>query len=221
MNKQLKDILHEEMQAKGLTPERIAALTGIAERHLDALLEGRNNKLPAAPYVRGYIIRIAPLLDLDGNELWNIYKREATVAASGPTDRLPENRFALKPISKKWIAVFAGGAAIAAYIGINADRFLGKPAIELVSPASETTIATADIIEIFGRTGENDKVLIDGEEVIVDEQGEFKTEYRLEPGLNRIVFTAKRLLGRETTVTRNIIFQPETGEEPLTTDGDQ
>lgn len=220
MDKTLKDILRDEMQAKGLTTERLALLTGIAERHLEALFEGRTNKLPAAPYVRGYIMRVAPILGLEGGTLWELYKKEAVVTASGPADRLPENRFALKPISKKWIAVFAAGVAVAAYFTINAERFLGKPTIEILNPTEETTITTSDIIEIFGRIGGNDKISVGGEEIIVDEEGNFKTEYRLEPGLNRIVFTAKRLLGRELTVIKNVIFQPATFEEITPVDGE-
>lgn len=220
MDKQLKDILRDEMQAKGLTTGRIALLTGIAERHVEALLEGRTNKLPATPYVRGYIMRVAALLDLDGTALWDLYKREAVVIASGPADRLPENRFALKPVSKKWIAVLAATVAVIVYLVINADRFLGKPTIEISSPATETTVTTADVIEIFGKVGGNDKISVGGEEVIVDEAGNFSAEYRLEPGLNRIVFTAKRLLGRELTVTRNVVFQPPSPEETPVAGGD-
>lgn len=209
MDKQLKDILKEQMQMKGLSLDRLTSQTGIAERHIVALLDNNGDKLPAAPYARGYLMKIASVLDLDGPELWRLYKNEITIKQSGPTDKMPENRYALKTINKKWVIAGVIIALFLIYAISNINRFIGKPAIEITNPSSETTITPLNTILLSGRINPKDKLLIDGVEATPEADGSFSKEYSLEPGLNRIEFSVTRLLGGETAVTRQIIYQPE------------
>lgn len=208
MEKLLKDILREQMQIKGLNPERIRQLTGITERFIAAFTEGTKEKLPAAPYVRGYLLRIAAVLDLSGQELWETYKSELLSKSSGPLDRLPENRFALKKINKKRLALGAAALLLIVYLAINANRFLGRPQITITSPAPETFVTTASTLNLAGQINPSDKLIIGGEEIQVDESGRFEESYELEPGLNRIEFLVKRFLGREARVIKQVIYQP-------------
>lgn len=208
MDKLLKDILREQMQIKGLSPGRLRQLTGITERYIFALTEGTKEKLPAAPYVRGYLMRIAGILDLNGQELWEAYKNELLVKSSGPLDRLPENRFALKKLSKKRLAVGIILVLFIVYLAMNANRFLGRPKIDITSPARETLVTTASVLNLAGEVNPSDKLMIDGEDVAVDEAGRFEKDYELEPGLNRIEFSVKRFLGREARVIKQVIYQP-------------
>ena len=198
------------MQAKGLTLERLRQQTGIAERHLSSLIEGRHSRLPAAPYVRGYLLRIASILDLSGEELWNLYKGEIVIKRSGPADRLPENRFALKKINKKWFLAGLAVILLLFYAGLNINRFLGRPEIRITSPAVETLVTTANTINLLGKINPDDRLIIGGEEITADKNGHFEKEYLLEPGLNRIEFTVKRLLGKEFKIIRQVIYQPQT-----------
>src|SRR3990167_724812 len=209
MDKLLKDLLRDQMEAKGVTLERVKQQTGIAERYIMAFLEGKKEKLPAAPYVRGYLIRIASLLDLNGQELWKMYENELVSKRSGAKDIMPFNRYALKKINKKMV-VGALVAALFAFYGImNVSRFLGGGQLEIVNPAAETVVTTANLITLSGKSSPNDKLMIDNEEVPVDESGNFSKEYTLLPGLNRVEFSVKRLLGREIRTVRQIIYQPE------------
>ena len=209
MDKLLKDILKEQMQIKGLSLERLRQQTGIAERYLAAFFEGRKEKLPAPPYVRGYLIKIASVLDLNGPELWETYKDEVTTKISGPTDILPFNRYALKKMSKKWLAAGTLTILLIIYAALNVNRFLGRPEIIITSPEVETLVTTASIINLLGEINPSDKLLIDGEEMTADSEGRFQKQYQLEPGLNRIEFMVKRLLGKELKVIRQVIYQPQ------------
>lgn len=197
------------MQIKGLSPERMRQLTGITERYILAFTEGSKEKLPAAPYVRGYLMRIAGILDLNGQELWEAYKNELLINSSGPLDRLPENRFALKKLSKKWLAGATVAVLLIVYLAINANRFLGRPEITITSPAPETLVTTASALNLVGQINPTDKLMISGEEVQIDDNGRFEKNYELEPGLNRIEFLVKRFLGKEAKVIKQVIYQPQ------------
>ena len=70
MDKPLQELLKEQVAIKGYNVERLTRITGIPERYIEGLLSGDYDKLPPAPYVRGYLLTIAPLLDLNADELW-------------------------------------------------------------------------------------------------------------------------------------------------------
>ncbi len=209
MDKQLKDILREQIQLKGLTLERLRQQTGIAERYLTAFLEGQREKLPAAPYVRGYLIKLASVLDLNGQELWQIFKNDLMVRSSGSADRLPENRFALKTMDRRYLAAGVVVILLLIYAATNINRFLGRPTIKIVSPSVETLVTTANAITLLGTINPADRLFIDGEEVRVLENGEFQKIYSLQPGLNPIEFKVRKFLGRELTITKQVIYQPQ------------
>ena len=75
MDKPLHELLKEQFAIKGYNIERLTRITGIPERYIEGLINGDYNKLPPAPYVRGYLLAIAPLLDLNAEGLWEEYKK--------------------------------------------------------------------------------------------------------------------------------------------------
>lgn len=94
--KDFKKAFSESLNNRGINVSKLAELSGVPERYVEALHSGNFERLPAAPYVRGYISKIAAALGLNAEELWSAYSSEYILAASGPQDRLPENRFSLK-----------------------------------------------------------------------------------------------------------------------------
>ena len=204
----LKDTLNQNLAAKGLTLEKLQQQTGVAERYLVAFFEGNREELPPLPYVRGYLFKIASALNLDGPELWRNHHHELVVIRSGASDKLPSNRYALKHVNKSWFVAIGLVALIIFYLVSNTSRFLGKPEISIINPAAETLVTTTNTITLAGTISKNDSLTINGEDVFVDQGGSFTNSYTLEPGLNRIEFTAKRLLGSQVSVVRQIIYQP-------------
>lgn len=212
-HKFFSDFLREQIQVRGFSVEHLAAQSGVSERHLEALLERNFRKLPAAPYVRGYLMKIGGVLGVKGDELWELYRREAEVKISGPEDRLPGNRFAIRAVSKKWFVLGGTLLILILYLGVNASRLLGAPSLILERPEEETTLTSASVITLAGRVNPEDKLTVDGVEVPVGSTGRFELSYPLQTGLNRIEFTVKRILGRELKVVRQVVYEPQ--DEPL------
>jgi len=206
--KNLKDILSEHLELKGLNFLRLQQLTGIPERYLEALLKGNFEKMPAAPYTRGYLMKIAEIFNLNGEELWQQYKRETEIKSSGLSDRLPENRFAIQSIKKEWLVMGIVIIGLIIYLSFNLPRIFGKPSLTILIPRAEISFSNQPTITVIGKISPSDVLKINKQNIPVDKTGRFEKTYNLLPGLNIFEFTAKRLLGKEIKIARQVIYQP-------------
>ena len=83
---------------------------------MNFLAEDNLEDLPAAPYVHGYLIRIAEALGLNGEKMWIEYqKSNETLKRSGKNDELPKNRFESTKINTKIILILVFVMALVVY----------------------------------------------------------------------------------------------------------
>lgn len=209
--KTLSEIFNEVLDLRGLNLEKLAELTNIPKRFLTALRDGDFRNLPPAPYVRGYLMKIAGVLDIDSNLLWQTYKKENLFKTSGAEDKMPINRFAIRPLNKKKAAMGIVLIFIAVVLVWNLNVFLGilgTPNLKIDAPAGDNLIVNAPSIKLEGEVDVQDKLTINNEEIAVGQDGNFEKEFTLQPGINTIEFEAKRLLGKETKIIKQVIYQP-------------
>ncbi len=207
--KTLKEILEDSMDVKGIGVERLSEITDIPGRFIKAIIEGNISALPSSPYVRGYLIRIAEALSLNGHELWAIYKNGMGLKTSGEKDNLPHNRFAAKPFRKKNLIFIALAVIALIYLAFKVDRLLGVPPIDINNPPTDNMMVNAASIDLRGDVDPQDKLTINGEEITTDKNGYFEKQFSLQPGINSIEFKVKRLLGKEVTIVRKVIYQQQ------------
>lgn len=207
-HKDLKALLNEALELRNVNHEKLAQLTGISERYIWAIQNMEISKLPSLPYVHGYIKKISSVLHLNHDEIWDLYKKELEKNTSGKYDTLPINRFALQQLSRRKLASIALIFFLIIYILVNAASLIGKPKLTITNPAEGTASVNSETINLSGKAKQKDKLTINGEEIFVGKNGEFSKEYALQPGLNIIEFKARRFLGRETTIERQILYQP-------------
>lgn len=205
--KTLSEIFNEVIDLRGLNIERLSELTGIQKRYLVALRDGDFKNLPSAPYVRGYLMKIAEILDIDGNLLWQTYKKENLFRTSGAEDKLPTNRFAIKPLNKKRVVVALVIILILAVSAWKINNLIGSPTLEIISPATDNLIVNSSSIKLSGKASPQDKLTVNNEEAPVANDGFFEKDFSLQPGINTIEFKAKRLLGKEIKIVRQVIYQ--------------
>ncbi|MBI4119331.1 MAG: helix-turn-helix domain-containing protein [Parcubacteria group bacterium] len=197
------------MDIRSLNEAKLAVLTGIQERYIGAILEGQSEKLPPLPYVRGYLNKIAQVLDSDGNEFWELYKNGHLLKSSGSEDQLPRNRFAVKTISRSKLLLGTAAIALLLYGGFQFNKLLGVPEIKITNPMTASlVIVNQPSFSVSGIVSPKDKLFINGENIVPESDGTFNKEVYLEPGLNTIEIKATRFLGRETSVRKQIIYQP-------------
>ena len=204
----LKSLMNEALRLRNVNHEKLSQLTGISERYILALQNIEVEKLPPPPYVRGYIKKISEVLDLNHDEIWELYKKELSRGTSGKYDTLPENRFAIRHLSRKQIFSAALGLFFIAYLLSNAGRLIGKPDLQITFPESPIFTTIENRITLAGNLDQKDKLTINGEEVFISQDGTFLKEYELETGDNIFEFKAVRFLGSDSLETRRIIYQP-------------
>ena len=54
--------LKGHIDTKNISLEKLAELSGVSLRHVEALLLGETHKLPPAPYIRGYLVKMGHIL---------------------------------------------------------------------------------------------------------------------------------------------------------------
>ncbi len=205
----LHEVLSDRLAAKGWNLEHLAKLSGLPESVLGALLSGDAKRMPSAPYLQGYLNRIAPLLELDSRALFEAYRTKDAFKSSGPRDELPKNRFALGS-GRRERALLIGAAALIvfAYLGWRGVSILRQPTLIVRYPAEETILVSSPTIVIEGVADARDVVRVGGEEAPVSRDGGFRKEYALDPGVNVIEIVSTRFLGKEARVVRQVIYRP-------------
>ncbi len=202
----LSTLIADTMRIKGMSVEKLSGITGISDRALNGLIDGQSEKLPSAPYVHGYLLKIASVLSLDGESLWADYvKHNGDVRRSGKKDRLPENRFAVTGVRKKtiWVALLV--LVIVGYLIARFASSYQKPYFEIKNLGENTHEPT---VSIRGMVDPNAKLTLENEVIYPDKDGNFEKTIPLEPGVNVLVFRVSRLFGKEFEVRRQIIFEP-------------
>ena len=197
-------LLQESMEAKGLDAGRLADLTDVPQRFISSLVSGDFNNLPSEPYIRGYLFKIAGILETDPNFLWRSFRQSAEIHSSGSGDILPANRFGLEKVSSRKIWILLAAIAVLIFLGFRINSILGKPTLEVSLP--ETT--ASQIINVTGQVTPGDTLTLNDEVIYPYEDGRFTKKVQLESGSNPLKFKVKRYLGRETTVDKQVFYQP-------------
>ena len=153
--------------------------------------------------------KLEQALDIETGFLWKKFQEESEIRTSGASDRLPENRFAIKAENRLWLVPALIIAAIMVYVFVSSGKVTGIPDLAITNPLEATIIVNNSLFVLEGNVDPVDKLFINGEEVYVDKDGKFRENYSLQSGLNTFEFMAKKFLGKETKVVKQIIYQEE------------
>ncbi len=206
-NINFQDFFNSKVRERGLTLKRISELSGITLKHLEYLSAGNFEALPPAPYFRGYLEKLGRILDFDYTEWWQNIKEEGVVKISGTEDRLPKNRFALSSRGKFiWPAIIL--LLLVFYFGARFSKIFGQPQVSVAYPTEAFTNIASQKIVVRGLLKDGDKLVINGEVVVLKNDGTWEKNILLEPGLNTIEIKAKKFLGRETRIIRQVLYEP-------------
>lgn len=207
--KNIGELLSEIMETRGLSVDRLAELTNINKRYINGLLSNDLKSLPAGPYVRGYLLKIAEVMETDAEPLQMAY-REFELRTSGRYDKLPDNRFAIPRSKRGLAATVVVVSTLVILIALRWNSLMGIPVIEVNIPEK---IGERDYLEtrdssfiIEGRVNQKDSLFINNEPIPVDYDGAFSKDIILNEGLNTLEIRAKRFLGRETAVIRKLFY---------------
>lgn len=205
-DRRLSETLVEAMKMKGFTVPKLSEATGVAERIIELLLAERYDALPPAPYVRGYLLKLAETLGMEGDMLWDAYGRfHAEIRRAGQKDMLPINRFALPRISRKFLV---GGAIALIVIGFVLSRFVfGGTTFTLEVNIGDDLVVATSTYMLQGKIRAGDRLTVNGTSVTLDLEGVFTREWELAPGFNTLRFMVTRPLEGEREFVKQIFYE--------------
>ncbi len=210
----ISKLLGELLEERGINPEKLSYATNVPTRFVTALLEGNFKELPAKPYVRGYLIKIAAALGVEDEVIMEAYRESTEIRSSGGNDKLPMNRFAIQKINKNFIIVAVVILGLLIFLGLRINDIMGTPTLQVNLP--ENPFSTNDqTLKIIGKMSAKDKLTLNQEIVYTNRDGTFQKDVTLSPGLNTFEFDATRFLGRETKIVRQVVYEEP---QPVTPD---
>ena len=206
-------MIEDAMKAKSVSIEKLSQLTGISERFLEALVKEGSEKLPAAPYVRGYLGKIASVLNLDGDALWSEYSRQYVRPKSTKKMAMNESerKFEVleKFVSPRSLIIIGAILGVGLVIWLRGSAFIGRPTLSLEQFDDTTPVATSTFV-IKGKIDPKNQLTINDEIVFPDDTGAFEKNFVLTPGFNTFHFKVKGILGKELDITKQVYLTTST-----------
>jgi len=211
--KTVAEIISDAMKSKNISIEKLAQLTGISERFLELMIKEKAGKLPSTPYMRGYFLRIADTLNLNGEELWSEYQRQNAVQKfkdkPEPNRGTNKEEWIKKLMNTKTLIAIGVGLGILLVIIWRGPAFIGKPTLSLEHFDDNVSVSTSSFV-VKGKIDPKNQLTINDEVVFPDDTGTFEKSFTLTSGFNTFNFKVRGILGKELDVTKQVYLSTST-----------
>lgn len=205
-------ILKEERERKFYTLDEVETATKIRKELLQALEEGKYQKLPPQTFVQGFIKNYGRFLNLNTENLLAVYRREFSDKKNPPrilesfTNPLDKNRFKITPAKFIIAVVVSLLSFFFIYLWFEYRFLVGAPYLEVIEPPDQfkTDIST---ITVSGRTDPEAEVSINDQKIAVDSSGKFIQEMKLSDNANTVAITATAKSGQVTKIERSVFIK--------------
>lgn len=181
-------------------------------KYLEALENGQLKKLPAGVYAQNYLQVYADYLGLDVNEIIGQHQTENEGLIEKKDSKLFVQKvtkaryfLSIPKLLKNLLIIFAITICVL-YIGFYINNITSAPDLYIGNPA--TDISTSDRkIKIIGKTDKNANVNINGEDILISQDGEINYSLDLKTGLNIVVIQSQKKYSKTNVVIRNILVK--------------
>jgi cytoskeletal protein RodZ len=212
--KTLGTALKAARTAKGLSIDELAKKARIAKKFILALEQQKYEKLPGSPYIKCFIKNYCQSLGLDEKKIMDLYDKEKKSSKKidnqpgieKPVRKISRLNFLVAPkIIRNSIAVIVLIICLA-YLGNKIQATIKPPELTIITPATDI-ITKKNTISVRGKTEPETNLIINGQKVLVQSDGEFFKQLFLQPGVNTIKITAKKRHGAERVEYRRVIVE--------------
>lgn len=195
---------------RGMSAQELSSKTHIPLKYVAALESGSFALLPQAKAYRlAYVRQYAGLVGLHADQCAQQFEHEGGIDTAARIH--PHQSIKLFPFSS--IALFARNATFvglalffAGYLLWQIQSVVKPPQLAVYSPLEGHVITALSTI-IQGETERETRLTVNGQEIMVNEQGIFEAKIDLNRGVNTIVVAAAKKHGQTTTITRHIIVR--------------
>lgn len=201
--------LKQTRQDRKLSLGKLSKELRIPESTLRALENPKDKSIPPS-HLTGLIKRYADQLGLSPGDIESMLTDLELAQSASPTRR--RHRKTRRPIvlSKLTATLVVGVVAITigGYALLQVYGLASAPDLKVTSP-SDYTIVTESAYTVKGQAGADTSVLVNGDPVILNEQGEFSVTIYLQPGRNSLEVSAINNFSRRATVERVIYLESD------------
>lgn len=197
-------------EEKNLDRKGLIRLTQIPEKYLSAIEEGAFNTLPKAKAHRlAYIRSIAKALEIPIDECVVQFEKEAgldNADLAHPLRSIKLFPFSTISIFIRNLTVTALVFMFAGYLVWQVRGVLQPPRLVIYAP-TEGNVVTIPRTTILGETEKETHLTVNGQDIMVSEQGKFSADIDLSGGVNTIQISATKKHGKTTTIVRHVVVK--------------
>lgn len=187
--------------------------TGIQKKYLQALEEGDYSLLPASVYIKNYLRVYAEFLQVSPQMVLDLYDQEKEIVEpirSKKTEEQAKKEKIPKPIITprriRNLIIFLIIAACFVYLGVEIKKIVSPPILDITSP-QDNLVIDKNSVEVSGKTEPESAVTINGQEVFLDPQGQFREKIELVSGLNTIEIASQKKHSKKSVIYRHILVE--------------
>lgn len=205
-------ILRETREAKLYTLEDVEKALKIRKELLLALESDNYTKLPPSTFVQGFIKNYAKFLNLDGEKLLAVFRREFPEKKHQPyvmdafAHPVKDAKLKITPGRVLGMVVVLIVLSFFAYLWLQFHQFVSPPALSVISPQDQITTDNP-VITVEGKTDPEVKVIVNSQEISVGAGGDFKEEIPLSAPVNKVSIIATSKFGQKVEVKRTVYLK--------------
>ncbi len=194
----------------GLLLTAISKATRIPLKYLEAIEQDNFSKLPAAKTYRlAYVREIARLLELNAGECVHQFVNEGglnAIPVAHPRQSIKLTMFSSVSVFLRAALLSGAVALFSGYLIWQVKGILEPPRLIIYSPL-EGHVLSQPSTTVEGETEKESRLTVNGQEIMVKENGKFEARINLSNGVNTIIIEATKKHGKTTSITRHLVVK--------------
>ncbi|MDG1949642.1 MAG: helix-turn-helix domain-containing protein [bacterium] len=200
-------------RSANFTLTEMASRTKIQKSFLKALEEGRYSELPDPVYTRNFLRIYVRALEANETYFLEQFESECGTCDFMKNARLPRRRAQALQflVASRFVKVFAVAAmalVISGYIGYQVRAIILPPELMVVSP-SDGIMTDDAMIAVSGSAEPGTQVTINGQGVLLSQDGDFEVDIALERGVNVIIVESARRYSKPAVEYRRVVLEQD------------
>lgn len=191
---------------KKISVKKLEDITKIKSSFIEYIENQQWDKLPEGAVVGGFVKNIASSLKIDVRQASALFRRDY------PRQNLKINpspdinqKFTWGPKSTFLLMSFFVVVAVFSYLLFQYISFNRPPKLEVIEPVNGQTVEKK--VKVSGLTQENATLTVNGQPVVVEENGNFSVEIEIADNQNEIEVKSISVSGKESLVKREVIVK--------------
>ncbi len=202
----LGEYLSEIRTQLNLTLEEVAQKTGLYEKFVYYIEQGKYQLLPPDVYVLGFLKKLAAVYKVSPESLIDQYKKERGIVEHVAREKIAPQRSWRGWLQKVTITprllTITGSVTISViaffYVVVQVFAINKTPSLEILEPKNDAVI-NGTSVSVSGKTEPGIIISINGQNVFVQNDGTFHTTLGVAPGQKELKVEAQNKFGKQST----------------------